>query len=67
MLKRCLQFVFNNFAFILAPISNFTASGQIWLEHGNILNLNIKCKGSSKVQYCYNVYDGELDFFLFKC
>lgn len=40
-------------------ISNFTASGQSWLQHGTILNMEIKCKGSPPLQYCSRVFKGK--------
>ncbi|ENN76028.1 hypothetical protein D910_08095 [Dendroctonus ponderosae] len=36
-----------------APISNVTVSGNNWLQHGELLSLNIKCQGSEKIQFCY--------------
>uniref|UniRef100_A0A1A9VB86 Uncharacterized protein n=1 Tax=Glossina austeni TaxID=7395 RepID=A0A1A9VB86_GLOAU len=39
------------------PISNFSVSGKTWLEHGDILNMEVKCKGSPSFEYCYLVYD----------
>uniref|UniRef100_D3TNI2 Putative salivary mucin n=1 Tax=Glossina morsitans morsitans TaxID=37546 RepID=D3TNI2_GLOMM len=38
-------------------ISNFSVSGKTWLEHGDILNMEVKCKGSPSFEYCYLVYD----------
>ncbi|XP_050301039.1 uncharacterized protein LOC126739409 isoform X1 [Anthonomus grandis grandis] len=40
------------------PVSNITVSGNNWLKHGDLLSLNINCKGSQKMQFCVFIKDG---------
>lgn len=44
----------------IAPISNVTVSGNNWLQHGELLSLNIKCQGSKKIQFCYFFKPGNM-------
>ncbi|KAF7492940.1 hypothetical protein SSS_05054 [Sarcoptes scabiei] len=39
--------------FIKSPIENVTVSGNIFVENGSLLNLNIRCNGSSKFLFCH--------------
>ncbi|XP_066250406.1 uncharacterized protein [Euwallacea similis] len=36
-----------------APISNVSISGNNWLQHGELLSLQVNCKGSASMQFCY--------------
>ncbi|XP_018334440.1 uncharacterized protein LOC108743381 [Agrilus planipennis] len=37
---------------VKAGVSNVTVTGNNWLQHGDILSLNIKCTGSGMFNYC---------------
>lgn len=41
------------------PIHNVTISGNNWIKHGEMLNLNFKCAGSPSPGFfeCINLYD----------
>jgi hypothetical protein len=60
--KRC---GFHNFCsqftvkFLPAPIDNVSFNGKTWLQHGEVLNLEIKCTGSPPYQYCLKFHPGE--------
>lgn len=41
------------------PIENVTVSGNSWLQHGEVLNLQVKCVGSPPYEYCVNMYDSQ--------
>ncbi|XP_050301040.1 uncharacterized protein LOC126739409 isoform X2 [Anthonomus grandis grandis] len=46
------------FITLTEPVSNITVSGNNWLKHGDLLSLNINCKGSQKMQFCVFIKDG---------
>lgn len=35
------------------PISNISIRGNNWLKHGDIMNINISCSGSTPFYYCW--------------
>ncbi|KAL1517028.1 hypothetical protein ABEB36_000848 [Hypothenemus hampei] len=35
------------------PISNISVSGNNWLQQGELLSLNVNCKGSKEMEFCY--------------
>lgn len=37
------------------PFTNFNISGNTYLQHGQLLNLDISCSGSGPVDYCWKV------------
>lgn len=37
------------------PIPRINTTGNTWLQHGDLLNLNIFCNGSSPFRFCYDV------------
>ena len=39
------------------PVSNVSIHGNNWLKHGDIMNMNITCNGSSPYYYCW-AFDG---------
>lgn len=41
----------------LQPVGSFSSSGKNWLQRGDVLKLDLSCKGSSPLEYCYRVYD----------
>lgn len=49
------------FFYVLAPVTNLSVSGRNWLQHGDILNLQIKCSGSSPLEHCVKIFSGKLD------
>ncbi|XP_013792708.1 uncharacterized protein LOC106476607 [Limulus polyphemus] len=43
------------------PIGNINVNGNLYLEHGDLLILEVSCNGSGPYEYCWKVYDtGEL-------
>ncbi|XP_055848942.1 uncharacterized protein LOC129913961 [Episyrphus balteatus] len=48
---------FNRRVVSLQPVGEFSSSGKNWLQHGDVLNLDISCKGSSPLEYCYRVFN----------
>lgn len=34
-------------------------TGNSWLQHGALLNLQVKCGGSPPYEYCINMYDSQ--------
>lgn len=42
----------------LAPVSKVVVKGDNWLLHGAMLNLSVKCQGSSMFSYCAAFYNG---------
>ncbi|XP_076323138.1 transmembrane protein 130-like [Tachypleus tridentatus] len=43
------------------PIGNINVDGNLYLEHGDLLILEVSCNGSGPYEYCWKVYDtGEL-------
>lgn len=49
---------FSKHVTIREPIQNITISGTNWIQHGDILNLNINCKGSNPIRYCLIYHNG---------
>lgn len=45
--------------FLVDPIHNVTITGNNWIKHGEMLNLNFKCAGSPSPGFfeCINLYD----------
>lgn len=43
-------------SYFAAPIDNITVTGNNWLKHGDILQLQVKCNGSPPFLYCVNYY-----------
>ncbi|KAF5281077.1 hypothetical protein FQA39_LY17902 [Lamprigera yunnana] len=41
-----------------APVSNITISGNYWIPKGAVLDLKVKCQGSSEFSYCKHVFEG---------
>lgn len=54
----CIEF-YECYHYILAPVSNLTVTGNNWLQHGELLNLSVKCQGSSSFSYCVTVHGGK--------
>jgi hypothetical protein len=50
---------FNKHVTVKAPINNVSFTGQTWLQHGDVLNLEIKCSGSGPYHYCLRFQAGE--------
>lgn len=40
------------------PITGVNITGNNWLEHGKLLELNVICNGSMQMKYCYKFYLG---------
>ncbi|XP_065216862.1 uncharacterized protein LOC135843026 [Planococcus citri] len=43
---------------VKAPISNFKVEGNNWLQHGDLLNLQVWCNGSAPFSYCVQFHIG---------
>ncbi|KAG8223481.1 hypothetical protein J437_LFUL001975 [Ladona fulva] len=44
--------------FIAAPVANVSINGTNWLKHGDMLNLQITCKGSYPYSHCVHIVTG---------
>lgn len=42
----------------LDPLHNYSVEGSDWLQHGEVLNLKVKCTGSPPFQMCINIMPG---------
>ncbi|XP_004535641.1 uncharacterized protein LOC101458300 isoform X1 [Ceratitis capitata] len=49
--------LFKHYVVSKAPVSDFKASGQNWLQRGDMLRLQINCKGSPSLEMCIQVYN----------
>ncbi|XP_023234983.1 transmembrane protein 130-like [Centruroides sculpturatus] len=45
---------FNKLLTLREPIPRINYTGSLWIKHGNLLELNIFCNGSSPFRYCNN-------------
>ncbi|KAI5724080.1 hypothetical protein M8J76_015063 [Diaphorina citri] len=43
---------------VQAAITNVKASGNMWLQHGDMLGLDIKCNGTGPFSFCYDYVPG---------
>ncbi|XP_063920014.1 uncharacterized protein LOC135135010 isoform X2 [Zophobas morio] len=43
---------------VKAPVSKVNVTGNNWLQHGDLLSLNVKCRGSKNLQYCVRYEKG---------
>lgn len=41
-----------------AALTNIKANGNLWLQHGDMLGLEIKCNGSAPFHFCYDYVVG---------
>lgn len=41
-----------------APIANISVSGSNWLQHGDVMYLQVYCNGSAVVEYCIRILPG---------
>lgn len=57
MIYTINTFLFINF--FIDPISNVTTNGGKWLQHGDMLNLQVKCYGSPPFDYCIKIKPGQ--------
>jgi hypothetical protein len=55
---------------VRAPVTKVNITGNNWLQHGDLLTLNVKCHGSKNLKYCvqyqngvYNITGNETCFF----
>lgn len=56
-----ISFFFNKYfyyLFIIAPISDFKATGQNWLQRGDMMRLQVNFKGSQSLEMCIQVVNG---------
>ncbi|PNF42397.1 hypothetical protein B7P43_G02554 [Cryptotermes secundus] len=43
---------------VKAPVANVSVSGSSWLQHGDMLNLQVQCNGSAMIEYCIRILPG---------
>jgi hypothetical protein len=41
-----------------APVENVSVLGTNWLQHGDMLNLQVYCNGSAMFEYCIRILPG---------
>lgn len=47
----------SNVFFFSDPVANVTISGNLWLQYGEVLNLEVKYDGSPPFEYCLKIED----------
>ncbi|KAJ8925122.1 hypothetical protein NQ315_001304 [Exocentrus adspersus] len=43
---------------VKAPISKVNVTGNNWIQHGDLLSLNVQCQGSRNIEYCVHYIYG---------
>lgn len=58
---ECFVVHFLNLNFVLDPVRNVNITGNNWLQHGDLLSLNVQCVGSKPLKYCVNYQKGSFN------
>ncbi|XP_039962481.1 uncharacterized protein LOC126751633 [Bactrocera neohumeralis] len=49
--------LFKHYVESKAPVSDFKANGQNWLQRGDMMRLQVNCKGSPSLEMCIQVFN----------